>query len=83
MALTIEDSALDLDPLDLDAAHLGVMVAGAEAAGVHKQLAHVIDADVRESRDGPHRSAFAEHREDLGALSNVSLFMPNSVKNNF
>ena len=44
-----------------------------------KSFDHRVDRHVREARDGAHRSAFAEHREDLGALGNRSLFMPDMI----
>jgi len=66
-------SLIDQDPLGLHAAHLGVMEAGAEAARVHKQLAHGVDARIRQAGDGAHRSALAQHGEDLGAGLGVEL----------
>lgn len=62
-----------LDPLRLHAAHRGVVVAGAEAPGVNKQLAHGVDAHVRGRRDGTPRSAFAEHRGDFATRGDVEL----------
>ena len=53
------------------------MEAGAEAAGVLQELRHRVDRHVRQPRDGAHRSALAEHGEDLGALGNRELVHAN------
>ena len=49
------------------------MEAGAKAASIHKELAHGVDARIRQARDGTHRSALAQHGEDLGAGLGVEL----------
>ena len=64
---------VDLNALRFHIADLGVMEAGAKKAGVLQKLAHGVDRNVRQARDGAHRSAFAEHGEDLGALGNGEL----------
>ena len=55
--------------------HRLVMEASAGRAGINKQLGDDDDAHVRDAGDRPHGRSLAEHREDLGALGNRSLFM--------
>ena len=64
---------IDLDALRLHVADFGVVEASAEKAGVLKELRYRVDRYICQARDGAHRSAFGEHREDLGALGNGEL----------